>query len=93
MPNVLAFGTPHERGFLEFGVPNAKFWHLAHLMRMLLGPSEDTSSFEETTWLKRSMLSLSLETKKKGPRSNLSSDTENPEQMYVQATEAYPLST
>ena len=25
MPNVLAFGTPHERGFLVFGVPNAKY--------------------------------------------------------------------
>ena len=25
MPNVLAFDTPHERGFLVFGVPNAKY--------------------------------------------------------------------
>ena len=25
VPNVLAFGTPHERGFLVFGVPNAKY--------------------------------------------------------------------
>ena len=25
MPNVLAFGTPHERGFLVFGVSNAKY--------------------------------------------------------------------
>ena len=33
VPNVLAFGTPHERGFLVFGVPNAKY--LAYLMRVL----------------------------------------------------------
>ena len=25
MPNVLVFDTPHERGFLVFGVPNAKY--------------------------------------------------------------------
>ena len=25
VPNVLAFGTPHERGFLVFDVPNAKY--------------------------------------------------------------------
>ena len=25
MPNVLASGTPHEKGFLVFGVPNAKY--------------------------------------------------------------------
>ena len=25
VPNVLAFGTPHEGGFLVFGVPNAKY--------------------------------------------------------------------
>ena len=25
VPNVLAFGTPHERGFLVLGVPNAKY--------------------------------------------------------------------
>ena len=58
-----------------------------------LGPSEDASLFEEATWLRRSMLSLSRETKKKGPRRNSSSDTENPKQRYVQATEAHPLNT
>ena len=71
-----------------------KLWGLwSKVMSWALGPSEDTNSSEETTWLKRSMLSLSLETKKKGPRSNFSSNTKNPEQMYVQATEAHPLST
>ena len=35
VPNFLAFGTPHEGLFLLFGVPNAKYWHLAHLMIVL----------------------------------------------------------
>ena len=58
-----------------------------------LGPSENTSLSEETTWLRRFMLSLSLETKKKGSRRNFSSDTENPERTYIQATEAHPINT
>ena len=34
MPNILAFRTPDESGFLVFGVSN--IWHLSHLMGMLL---------------------------------------------------------
>ena len=69
-------------------------WELwPKVTRWALGPSEDSSLSEETTWLRRFILSLSLETKKKGPRRNFSSDTENLERMYVQATETHPLNT
>ena len=58
-----------------------------------LSSFEDASPSEETKWLKRSVLSLSREVKKKGQRRNSSSDTENPHQRYVQATKAHPLNT
>ena len=36
MLNLLAFGTSEVRVFLVFGVPNAKFCHLAHSMLVFL---------------------------------------------------------